>query len=666
MPRLQIEAESITRDQLELQNVRLSLDGGNLEVEVDGLRTGDSGWQANNVAFLCQLGAALDEPCQALTWTVDIHSETQSMPGGWTIPVEGEFQTLQFNAQPFLAQSTIRVPGLAGTMNIGQEEGELNARVGWKNQPLQEFPDSPWTPAELAWVRTGTHSASFRLPLAGDGQQRLRGNLSIRDLSFDSPDGRFAGESLSMQSSVLVNLDPGTELSARIRGELGTGELLLNDFYTSLQDFSVRFATRLQMEGDLLKLNRIRVDDGRSVELEGDITLDLANAELKDYRVNHVAMYFPEAFQRYLASLAAPLTLDELTVTGSLLWTGSSQGGVFDSGVLDIVDLTVVDTQQNRFAITGLDAHVRPGDDYVESSLSWQGLLLERVNLGGGKATVDADEQRVSLKNPLALDVLDGRVVIEELGVRLPTAGDSDSEPDISLQVALEKLSMLELTDALGWPSFAGEISGQIPGVTLDDGVLAVDGEIVFNVFDGELRLDGLSIERPFGVLPSLAGNVEAYNLDLQQLTQVFSFGRISGRLDGYVRDLRMLDWQPVAFDAWFGTPDRQQGKNEISRNAVNSLTSIGGGGATAALTGPVLKLFSKFSYRRLGLGCRLQNYVCEVRGLDDSDPSVLIMEGAGIPKIMIRAYNRQLDWPQMVANLSAASSGEDIRIGDG
>ena len=44
---------------------------------------------------------------------------------------------------------------------------------------------------------------------------------------------------------------------------------------------------------------------------------------------------------------------------------------------------------------------------------------------------------------------------------------------------------------------------------------------------------------------------------------------------------------------------------------------------------------------------------------------SVLLMEGAGVPRITVRAWNRQVDWPQMVANLGAISSGESVRIGD-
>jgi hypothetical protein len=224
---------------------------------------------------------------------------------------------------------------------------------------------------------------------------------------------------------------------------------------------------------------------------------------------------------------------------------------------------------------------------------------------------------------------------------------------------------MARLTAALGWPAFGGSISGEIPGVSLDDGVLAVDGEIRFRVFDGLITLQNLGIERPFGVLPSLAADIGISNLDLQLLTSTFSFGQIAGRLDGQISDLRMLDWKPVAFDAWLGTPERQTGASDISRQAVNRLTAIGGGAPTAALTGPLMRMFSSFSYRRLGLGCTLVDNICQLRGLSDDGSGVLILEGAGVPKITIRAFNRNIDWPQMVSNLVAISEGESISVGD-
>ena len=64
-------------------------------------------------------------------------------------------------------------------------------------------------------------------------------------------------------------------------------------------------------------------------------------------------------------------------------------------------------------------------------------------------------------------------------------------------------MDMESLTSAMGWPAFSGRISGKVPAVSFDDGVLDVGGEIEFDVFDGSIAVSGLSVERPFGVLPS-------------------------------------------------------------------------------------------------------------------------------------------------------------------
>jgi hypothetical protein len=381
--------------------------------------------------------------------------------------------------------------------------------------------------------------------------------------------------------------------------------------------------------------------------------------------VRRLELSFPAAYSRYVEPIAARWTLDGLAVSGSASWAGSLGPGHFRSGDLDIIDLSVVDTASNRFALTGLNTRLKPGNHDVNSELNWRGLLLGRVNLGAGSALLDSAPGAFALLEPLELDVLGGSLSLDRLSYRLPGAapeGGADSRFEI--RAHLEQVDMEMLTAALDWPRFSGKLSGEIPGATLRNGVLSVDGEVRVDVFDGAVVIRDLEAERIFGVLPSLSASIDLRNLDLEQLTETFEFGRIGGRVDGYVHDLRMLEWQPVAFDAWLGTPDRQSKSEAISRQAVNHLTTIGGGGATTALTSPLLRMFNSFSYRRLGLGCRLQNHTCTIRGISEDGNSVLLLEGAGIPRISVRAWNRSVDWPQMVANLEAISSGESIQVG--
>jgi hypothetical protein len=574
---------------------------------------------------------------------------------------EGEFQ---------LAAARIAMDGMAreikGFSVAGvMQHGEYSVDLKFKRQGLEIFKGLDGLPPELDWLSRGYIDAELKFRQPPDSPSDITVQLGIGNIGFDSPDGRFAAEALSMDVEVSALLSAWSK--PNISGAFRSGELLIDDFYRDFSDGAMEFALQPQWQDGKMDIRSIRLTDNHSLNVEGRLMLD-SRPDSNSWKVeiSQLELEFPGAYERYIEPVAAAWTLNGLAVTGRIAWSGQWSAGQFSSGDLGITDLSIVDTQRRRFAVTGLDARMRPGDHAFDSRLAWRGLLLGRINLGQGEVALESEPGKFAIVQPLVLEVLGGRLNLQELKVILPGgSGEAAGEPDIRLRAGLEEMDMEQLTAAFGWPSFSGKISGQIPGVKFEDGVLEVEGKILVNVFDGLLTLEDLRIERPFGVLPSLAANVEAENLDLELLTSTFSFGRISGRIDGYVRDLRMLDWKPVAFDAWLGTPENQRGSKGISRQAVNHLTTLGGGSATTALTSPIMRLFNNFSYKRLGLGCRMQNNICEVRGVSEDDISVLIMEGAGVPKITIKVFNRSVDWPQLLAQLVAASEGETIRVGD-
>jgi hypothetical protein len=574
---------------------------------------------------------------------------------------EGEFQLAAARISMNGMAHEIKGFSVAGVMQHGQYSVDLK----FERQELEIFKGLDGLPPELDWLSRGYIDAELKIRQPPDSPSDITVQMGIGNIGFDSPDGRFAAEALSMDVEVSALLS--TWSKPDISGAFRSGELLIDDFYRDFSDGAMEFALQPQWQNGKMDIRSIRLTDNHSLNVEGRLVLD-SRPDSNSWKVeiSQLELEFPGAYERYIEPVAAAWTLNGLAVTGRLAWSGQWSAGQFSSGDLGITDLSIVDTQRRRFAVTGLDARMRPGDHAFDSRLAWRGLLLGRINLGQGEVALDSEPGKFAIVQPLVLEVLGGRLNLQELKVILPGgSGEAAGEPDIRLRAGLEEMDMEQLTAAFGWPSFSGKISGQIPGVKFEDGVLEVEGEILVNVFDGLLTLEDLRIERPFGVLPSLAANVEAENLDLELLTSTFSFGRISGRIDGYVRDLRMLDWKPVAFDAWLGTPENQRGSKGISRQAVNHLTTLGGGSATTALTSPIMRLFNNFSYKRLGLGCRMQNNICEVRGVSEDNVSVLIMEGAGVPKITIKVFNRSVDWPQLLAQLVAASEGESIRIGD-
>jgi hypothetical protein len=639
------------------QSVAASGDWPDLRFSADALEFRD--------IRLSQVGAALAEDGSFELSFQRLQGSGEPYVGTGLV-LEGVLRELSLADDAVELRSELRARGLTAELTVVSRAGSVQADLVAKAQPLASLRSFEGLPPELEWVSGG----AFDLGFAWRQTPREPGGLSFRlalgQVAFDSPDGRFAGASLRL---ALEGSARGDDLSRlRLAGAVEGGELLIDDFYRNFDGSDLAFEAAAHWTDTALEIPSLQVRDDAALSLDGSAVLGLgAGGDDWSLEVDRLQLQFPLAYRRYLEPLAAAWTLDGLELTGRLAWNGAWSPDGVQSGDLDLRDLSIVDTQRGRFALTGLETQLRPGDHSFESRLSWRGLIFGRINLGAGEAALDSEPGAIALSEPLPLDVLGGQLRLERLKVMLPgSRGGVDEGPDIQLQASLDEVDIEQVTAAFGWPSFRGRLSGEIPGVSLDNGVLGVEGEIRVRVFDGLITLQNLSMERPFGVLPSLAADLEVHNLDLDQLTQTFSFGHISGRLEGHVRDLRMLDWKPVAFDAWLGTPTDQGGSKDISRQAVNNLTTIGGGPVTAALTNPLMRMFSNFSYRRLGLGCRLVDYVCELRGLSGNPESVLILEGAGIPKITIRAYNRRIDWPQMVANLLAVSAGDEIRMGDG
>ncbi|KAA3633826.1 MAG: hypothetical protein DWQ08_01370 [Proteobacteria bacterium] len=189
-------------------------------------------------------------------------------------------------------------------------------------------------------------------------------------------------------------------------------------------------------------------------------------------------------------------------------------------------------------------------------------------------------------------------------------------------------------------------------------GVIAFTGGIEIRAFSGLIALRELVIERPFGTLPALAAQVDATRLDLAQVTAAFDIGHMEGELSGWMHDLRLLDWRPVAMDARFFTHDDAP-QRRISQRAVENLSSLGGSVGGALVSNTILPMFETFPYERAGLACRLSNNICHLDGVAPHESGgFYIVEGRGLPRLNIIGHRRLVDWPRLIAQLADMVAG--------
>ena len=211
----------------------------------------------------------------------------------------------------------------------------------------------------------------------------------------------------------------------------------------------------------------------------------------------------------------------------------------------------------------------------------------------------------------------------------------------------------------MGWPPLTGSISGVIPSVRYDRDGLKVDGVLLARAFDGTFKIEHLQLSDLLGPLPRLSADFSVQQLDLDQLTRTFDFGRIEGKMSGYIAGLEMVAWQAQSFDAFFFTPEDDEGPHIISQRAVDNITSLSGSDIGSVLSRSYLKFFENFRYERLGIGCRLRNNVCLMNGIEAaSGASYYIVKGGWMPpRLHIIGYSHEVDWPDLVSRLERVMS---------
>jgi hypothetical protein len=524
-----------------------------------------------------------------------------------------------------------------------------------------------WAQALLsqAWpaghLKAGTLDGrlSVRAPTAKPLQ--VVGTLTASAAGFETPDATLAGEQLGGRFGIDYR-KAGPLTTMTLDGALAGGEFLAGDAYVALPDTAVGLRIQAQQRGSTgWRLPVIAWSDGDALVAQGNAAFD-AQGNLQALALHvHSGDIAPLA-SRYLSGWLAVAGLSEVQLRGAADADARVAGGQLQSASLALHGVDMRDAK-GRFSFTALEgAPAFSATSPVSSQLRWSGGQLYGLDFGASNLPLASSGGELRLRDAVTVPALGGSLRFDGLTLR-PPAGDHSA--DIRFGLTLDALDIGKLAKSMGWPAFQGELSGRIPNARYTGETLVFDGGLTMQLFGGSVRASSLSLERPFGVAPSLTADLALDNIDLQSLTGVFDFGSITGRLGGHIDALRLVDWSATAFDAELHTQKTRGVKQRISQRAVQNISSVGDASFASTLQSQLIGLFNDFGYSRIGISCRLSNQVCAMGGLESGDTSgsetggFTIVQGAGIPHLTVVGFNRLVDWPTLVERLAAASKGD-------
>lgn len=457
---------------------------------------------------------------------------------------------------------------------------------------------------------------------------------------------------------------------ADIEWQTTAGQALAGAVLLDFAKNPLTLSTHAEYTGTRLNLPQIRVGQKDLLEAQGNAQLSLAPAiNLTQAHFDVARLEFAAAYRSFLQLTLATTDFGALNVGGRA------------TGQVDVADnaLTRIDASlQNvsmadataRLSLANVNGEIHwsamargpvPGAPAQASRLSWSSSSAYGLLGGPVEMSFTAHGNDFALADDTYFPIFDGALVVHTLAIR----GFGTDNTELDFDGHLEPISMPILSKAFGWPTLSGQLAGRIPGVTYRDRVLAVDGDLSANVFDGTIVGSRIKLSDPLGPWPRLNADVTARRLDLDLLTHTFSIGSISGRLDADIKGLELFNWSPVAFDAQLQTTPGDRSEHRISQRAITSISSVGGGGGgvAAALQSGILKFFDTFHYDRIGISCQLRDQVCLMSGVEPARSGYYLVKGRGLPRIDIIGNAGRVDWPQLVGQIAASMHSQNIIV---
>jgi hypothetical protein len=507
--------------------------------------------------------------------------------------------------------------------------------------------------------------AQASLVLTGDEQVRhLNFSSDISRLAYSNDAGNQAMENLAFHAKITAQADKNAwQLQSDVAFK--QGDVLFDSLFFTLQPPSVFLSAHMTWSNNLLKLNNISLKQTDVLALQAQGLLDFkAKQPVAKLSVALELPHVAQFQQHYLSAWLQDHDRAKMRLAGKVSVNLDKTGAHWQA---DSHWRDVVLHNDEQYQIDGLkaDIHWENQAHSKDSQIGWQQIQLfhDKITLAANQLHLRLQQDDLTLQQPLHLPLLDGHAQVQQLTLRHAL----DEQKMLRFKAQLSPISLAAVMQVFDLPSLDGQISTDIPEIVYHQGKLFATrrGELRIHAFDGDVIINDLILTHPWQEQPVLSAQIKIDQLDLQPLTHFLRFGEITGRLSGHVDDLRLVNWQPVYFrDAYIGTPKNDSSRKYISQKAINNISSLGGSNVTAALSRSVLQIFERFAYKHIGWGCQLAHGVCQMRGVADmANGGYYLVEGRGLPRIDVKAYNRVVDWDELINRLKAATQAGEPTV---
>lgn len=570
--------------------------------------------------------------------------ELDSIDGYWDglLSVSGSLKAVELNGLFDIKTENVKTKGLViGSLNILLPLIYRNSTwsldkifIDAHNMAYEDSRDNEYHAANLM----------LTLPYLKITKNLFSGKYTIRITggSFESEDGNKVIErgsfSLSGEFEIPLLLQ---KTSIQVQGKILDLEMLWGKFYRRFRNnINFTFKGQYNHKTSLFSLlsSEISIKDTGNIELSGRISKKqpfVRKARISAAFINQKMfnLIFQDAFWDnssflYHLKLGGKTQLDISVEPGFNTYKVRGRAVVIDGSV---------SRAEADFSVKGINLELPINVTYPQSTSDFEkpyfGIFkIERINW---KKLVIKNilcfpslwNNSVFLKYDPEINALGGLIKLQK------TQYTNILSPDriLKMSIILNGIDLRQLSSSLGLQKFRGTLSGKIHKAVLTSGSLKTKGEVVFNVFDGQVKMHNFSVTS-VGIVNQIKASLTFSSIDLGKLTRTFKFGQVTGVVEGYINDLVIANGQAESFKASLQSVPKSGVEQWISVKALKEVSILGSGEPNSILNRGIYQFLKKYKYEKLGFKASVKNDRLRLQGIETEGDKEYLVKGSLLP----------------------------------
>ncbi len=239
----------------------------------------------------------------------------------------------------------------------------------------------------------------------------------------------------------------------------------------------------------------------------------------------------------------------------------------------------------------------------------------------------------LTITEPIDLEAPGAKVKIAKCAV------DNIFSPERTMILALSMrdIRLDHLFPELAAIRFLGSMEADFPLITYEEGWWMMRGKTSVKLFGGEMDAIGVSASSLFSHSRTIRGNLEFRSINLEKTTETIKLGKMTGIIDGSLRDIEIDYGQPTRFVLDVDSVPTEGVDQKVSVDAIENISFLSTGSEVVGtvLKSGVRRFLKEYPYSRIGIRVALENERLSMRGK--------ILEG-GKEYMVRRAFLRGVD----------------------